>query len=95
VNECSDEVFVPNAFSPDGNGLNDVLRAKAYFRIDSFELRIYNRWGQEVFLTKNIFTGWDGTFKGIISDPGQYVWKMFYKRNNKFINRKGTVLLIR
>lgn len=95
VNECSDEVFVPNAFSPDGNGLNDVLRAKAYFRIDSFELRIYNRWGQEVFLTKNIFTGWDGTFKGIISDPGQYVWKMFYKRNNKLINRKGTVLLIR
>lgn len=95
VNECSDEVFVPSAFTPDGNGLNDVLQAKAYFRIDSFELRIYNRWGQEVFHTKNIFTGWDGTYKGIRSDPGQYVWKLFYKRNNKFINRKGRLLLIR
>jgi gliding motility-associated-like protein len=95
INECSDEVFVPNAFSPDGNGLNDVLRAKAYFRIDSFELRIYNRWGQELFITKNILTGWDGTYKGNRSDAGQYIWKMFYRRNNKFFHRKGTLLLIR
>jgi gliding motility-associated-like protein len=95
VNECSEEVLVPNAFTPDGNGLNDVLKSRAYFRIDSFELRIYNRWGQELFQTKNILKGWDGTYKGNRSDAGQYIWKMFYTRNNQPFNRKGTLQLIR
>jgi gliding motility-associated-like protein len=93
--ECSQEVFVPNAFTPDGNGLNDVLRARAYFRLDFFELRIYNRWGNEIFVSKDISKGWNGLFKGVLSDPGTYSWKLNYSRNGKTYLRKGTLMLIR
>lgn len=95
VNECSQEVFVPNAFTPDGNGLNDQLRARAFFRLDAFELRIYDRWGNELFVSKNISQGWDGVYKGVPSVPGMYSWKMKYTRNGINYDRKGTVLLMR
>ncbi|XVJ66778.1 MAG: T9SS type B sorting domain-containing protein [Lacibacter sp.] len=95
VNECSDEVFLPTAFTPDGNGLNDVLTAKAYFRLEAFELRIYDRWGNELFVSKDISKGWTGMYKGVASVPGTYSWKMSYTRNGKTFQRKGTVQLIR
>ncbi|WP_407523712.1 gliding motility-associated C-terminal domain-containing protein [Lacibacter sp. MH-610] len=95
VNECSDEVFLPTAFTPDGNGLNDVLAAKAYFRLEAFELRIYDRWGNELFVSKDISNGWSGMYKGVASVPGTYSWKMSYTRKGKTFQRKGTVLLIR
>lgn len=95
VEECSQDVFVPNAFTPDGNGLNDVLKAKAYFRLEAFELRIYDRWGNELFVSKDISKGWNGFYKGVRSVPGMYSWKMSYTRNGKSFQRKGTVMLIR
>lgn len=95
VEECSQEVFVPNAFTPDNNGRNDVLKAKAYFRLEAFEFHVYDRWGNELFVSKEILKGWDGFYKGIKSVPGVYGWKMKYTRNGKSFQRKGTVLLIR
>jgi len=95
VEECSQEVFVPNAFTPDGNGLNDVLKARAYFRVEAFELRIYDRWGNELFVSKDISKGWNGFYNGVRSVPGMYGWKMSYTRNGKTFLRKGTVMLIR
>jgi len=58
-------IFVPNTFSPNNDGVNDVLRVRVYeeFLLD-LEFVIYNRWGQEVFKTTDISVGWDGTFKG-------------------------------
>jgi gliding motility-associated-like protein len=95
VQECSQEVFLPNAFTPDGNGLNDVLKARAYFRLEAFELRIYDRWGNEIFVSKDIAKGWNGFYNGVRSVPGMYSWKMNYTRNGKSFLRKGTVMLIR
>lgn len=92
--DCADMIFVPNIFTPNGDGLNDVLRAKAYFQIDSFELRIYDRWGRQVFLSNTITRGWDGTINNQKATPGQYVWTLTYKRNNKLYSQKGTVLLV-
>lgn len=92
--DCSDMIFVPNAFTPNGDGLNDVLKAKAYFRIDSFELRIYNRWGQQIFVSPSLNIGWNGTMNNQKAPPGQYVWMLVYKRNDKLYKQKGTVLLI-
>ncbi len=92
--DCADMIFVPNIFTPNGDGLNDVLRAKAYFRIDSFELRIYDRWGRHVFASNDILRGWNGTISNQKATPGQYVWTLTYKRNDKLYTQKGTVLLV-
>jgi len=58
-------IFVPNTFSPNNDGINDVLRVRIYeeFLLE-MEFIIYNRWGQEVFKTTDVSRGWDGTFKG-------------------------------
>ncbi len=61
---CNEEdIFLPNAFSPNDDGENDVLFIRGNFILD-VELRIYNRWGQEVFFTNDQNMGWDGTFNG-------------------------------
>ncbi|MEJ7736046.1 MAG: gliding motility-associated C-terminal domain-containing protein [Chitinophagaceae bacterium] len=88
-------VFVPNAFTPDGDGRNDVLRpiAAGIQRMDY--LTVYNRWGQLVF-GGNANTGWDGRLSGRPQDSGVYVWvvkALDYKGNPYLI--RGTVMLIR
>jgi len=68
------DVFVPNAFSPNGDGLNDLFGVTARKLINVTEFRILNRWGQELFYTKDIRQGWNGTYKGIKQDPGVYYY---------------------
>jgi gliding motility-associated-like protein len=77
--DCADMIFVPNAFTPNDDRLNDVLYAKAYFRIEAFDFKIYNRWGQQIFATNSLFTGWDGRMNNSKAPPGQYIWT---KRNS-------------
>ncbi len=64
--------MLPNAFSPNNDGRNDVfrLRGLVYQRLQEF--RIFNRWGQEIFNTTDPDLGWDGTYKGVPQDPGVY-----------------------
>jgi gliding motility-associated-like protein len=92
--DCADMIFVPNAFTPNDDRLNDVLYAKTYFRIEAFDFKIYNRWGQQIFFTNSIFTGWDGRMNNSKAPPGLYTWTVNYKRNGKVYTQKGTVLLI-
>ncbi len=90
------DLFVPSAFSPNGDGNNDILKplALGLKSVDAFS--IYNRWGQLLFSTTQIGDGWDGTFGGATQSPGTYVWyaKGTDYKNNK-LERKGTVVLIR
>ena len=92
--DCADVIFVPNAFTPNGDRLNDVLKAKVYFRIDEFEFRIFNRWGQLIFSTNDVTAGWDGLMNNQKAPPGQYAWTIRYKRNDITFTQKGIVLLI-
>nr|WP_294906267.1 gliding motility-associated C-terminal domain-containing protein [uncultured Lacibacter sp.] len=92
--DCADMIFVPNAFTPNGDRLNDVLFAKAFFRIEAFDFKIFNRWGQQIFITKDLFTGWDGRMNNQKAPAGQYTWLISYTRNGKLYKQKGTVLLI-
>lgn len=92
--DCADMIFVPNAFTPNDDRLNDILYAKAYFRIEAFDFKIYNRWGQQIFATNSLFTGWDGRMNNSKAPPGQYIWTVNYKRNGKSYSQKGTVLII-
>ncbi len=61
-------VFVPNAFSPNNDGENDVLYVRGH-PIKSIEFRVFNRWGEMVFESRDITHGWDGTYKGKLVDP--------------------------
>lgn len=89
-------VFVPNAFTPNGDGKNDVLRpiAVGMKQLDFF--RVYNRWGQEVFTTQVNGKGWDGSINSVPQTTGTYVWWVKatdYKGAAYF--KKGTVTLIK
>ena len=68
------EVFLPNAFTPNGDGINDVLlvQGKGIKLIKTF--RIYNRWGELVFETTDLTEAWDGMHKGKLQDVGTFVY---------------------
>lgn len=92
--DCANIIYVPNAFTPNNDRLNDVLKAKAYFKVDEFSMKIFNRWGQMIFSSNSLHTGWDGTVKSQQAPSGMYTWVIQYKRSNKIYNQKGTVLVI-
>ena len=90
------EIYVPGAFTPNGDGLNDILKAIPIGMKEFSFFSIYNRYGQVIFTTKNANTGWDGKIKGVEQDPAVFVWMakaIDYKGN--VVLRKGTVTLIR
>ena len=68
-------IYVPTAFTPDGNGTNDILRPRGEFSSLQY-FKVYNRWGQMVFETKEVGVGWDGKFKGAEQPSDTYTWLM-------------------
>lgn len=90
-------IKVPNAFTPNGDGLNDQLKALNSDLAKDFSFKVYNRMGQLVFTTNNPLKGWDGNFKGNPQSTGTYVWYLSYVDpwNGKPVKEKGTSILIR
>lgn len=90
-------VYVPNAFTPDGDGRNDYFKILNAVKAEKFELRIFNRWGQLVFTSNNWKQGWDGRINGALQGTGTYVWMVSYidTRTNKKVDQKGSFVLIR
>jgi len=89
-------ISIPNAFTPNQDGLNDIF--KPYIRQDVIEysFRIYNRFGQRVFETTYTATGWDGNMGGRNQEPGTYVYQIYVKnRLGDIIRKHGSVVLIR
>ncbi len=96
VFKVAPDLYVPTAFSPDADGVNDIFRPIA-LGIKSLEyFRVYNRWGQLVYTTTQIGAGWDGKLKGADQPLGTYVW---YAEATDYlgkkIKKKGSVILIR
>lgn len=90
------EIFVPSAFTPNKDGLNDILKPIAVGIKSLNHFRIYNRWGQLIFSTTELNRGWNGTLKGIEQATGTFVYTAEatdYLGN--LLRRKGTVVLIR
>ena len=89
-------VFVPTGFTPNGDGLNDLVApiAVGIQKINYFS--IYNRWGQLVFTTTINGKGWDGRIKGALQNSGVFVWLVnAVDYTGKTVFLKGTVALIR
>lgn len=89
--------MVPTAFTPNGDGLNDLLYPLLASKADNMVFRVYNRMGQLVFLSNSATQKWDGTFNGIRQDTGLFIWMLSYTHHDtgEKIFLRGTTLLIR
>jgi len=97
VQDCSASIYFPNAFTPNGDGLNDYF-SPAGPQFSQFNLTIFDRWGQEIFTTNNQETGWDGTFRGKPCPAGTYSFIATYKLNydsGRSGTKHGNVTLLR
>ncbi|PWT74934.1 MAG: hypothetical protein C5B59_09885 [Bacteroidetes bacterium] len=94
--QCPEGLIVPNAFTPNGDGHNDIFRPLLYGDIAYFKFEIFNRWGEKVFDTKTPNQGWDGTWNGVAVQPDAFVWFCQYQLNGQtMVTRKGAFVLIR
>lgn len=92
-------IYIPNAFTPDDDGLNDVFKPQGVgIQIKNYKMEIYNRWGEKIFVSEDFNEGWDGTFKGKPAEVGVYAYyivlydikgyKHFYKGHVSLLTNK-------
>lgn len=97
--DCGTCVHVPNAFTPNGDGLNDIFLPVIGCEFTDYALKVYNRWGKVVFFTKDPDAGWNGLDESKQSEMGTYVWYLEYKgmEHGKQLAEevKGNVTLLR
>ena len=90
-----DDIFVPNAFTPNKDGKNDVVFVRGQ-SISKLRFQVYSQWGAQLFYSTAIDNGWDGSFRGISQPVGVYVYTLQATTNDgREINKKGTITLIR
>jgi gliding motility-associated-like protein len=92
----NNQIFIPTAFSPNRDGLNEIFKPEGMSYVNEYKLEIFNRWGELLFKTNDINQGWDGTYLGQPVFEGVYVYKisimdMFQQR----INKEGMFTLLK
>jgi gliding motility-associated-like protein len=93
---CPQYVYLPNAFTPNGDGKNDIFRPVFAGVASTFRFAVYDRWGRAVFVTSTPGAGWDGTTGGRPQPAGTYVWECVYQLYQEPERmQRGTVMLIR
>jgi gliding motility-associated-like protein len=88
-------LYLPNVFTPTGDGLNDIF-IPLRTGIVTYNMKVFNRWGEMIFETDDLDTGWDGRYKGIFVQDGVYVWIINYRTNctgNKYLRKIGHITL--
>ncbi len=90
------DVYVPNAFTPDNDGLNDIFLPVA-MNVHDYKLSVYSRWGSLVFETERQDAGWDGTYKGDKCQEDVYVYKIMFtdEEHSKYHEKRGSITLVR
>lgn len=89
------DVFVPNVFTPNGDGKNDLLYVYGNY-IDKLEMHIFNQWGQQIAVITDKTQGWDGKHKGTAQPIGVYVYVLKAELSTgKTVNLKGSITLLR
>ncbi|SEF84167.1 gliding motility-associated C-terminal domain-containing protein/Por secretion system C-terminal sorting domain-containing protein [Algoriphagus boritolerans DSM 17298 = JCM 18970] len=96
VTSPTELIAIPNAFTPNGDGLNDTFSPKVR-AISSFQLEVFNTWGEKLFITNSLESkGWDGTYKGQLAPAGNYLYRITLKTlDGQLVNRTGGITLIR
>jgi len=86
---------LPNIFSPNGDGNNDVLYVRGS-GVNTLQFMIYDRWGEKVFETSNMETGWDGTYKGKDLNSAVFVYLLEATMlGGSILEKKGNITLVR
>ena len=94
---CPCTLLLPNAFTPNGDGINDNFRPLHACDMQDYSMTIFNRYGEKIYFTKDALQGWDGRARTDKPLPGAYVWMVSYIKpsNKQQVQKQGTVLLIR
>ena len=102
INVISDDdiscenLLLPSAFTPNGDGLNETYRISNTFIIESLEsFEIFDRWGSRVFVANDVSDGWDGFFNGSPVNPGHYVYKVKYTCQTGEFSKVGGFTVLR
>lgn len=95
---CPCEVWVPNAFTPNEDGLNDIFLPQISNTLSSYELTIFDRWGKIIFRTDDYNQGWDGTIKGKLAPTNVFTYLIYYtcmSAPDKLMTKNGSITIIR
>jgi gliding motility-associated-like protein len=93
---CEEEViWIPSAFTPNGDGRNDIFMIFGNVKSKDFTFEIYNRWGELIFLSQDPKLGWDGRYKGKFVQDDLYLYKLQCRVNSKIFVKNGTITLIK
>jgi gliding motility-associated-like protein len=94
---CQCKFYLPSAFTPDNNGVNDYFKPIPQCVYSNYEMKIFNRWGHLVFVSNQTQPGWDGKMDAHPQPPDTYVWYLSYRDGltGKYVQKKGTVVLVR
>lgn len=94
--DCPGRIFIPNVFSPNGDGLNDFFQV-TYVNMESLTVTIYDRWGKFLFSSADKDFKWDGNFNGNPLPEGTFFWTINYKFTDNEIaeEKRGTVMILR
>jgi gliding motility-associated-like protein len=89
-------IYLPNAFTPNGDGLNNEFFISNPFAIEQLDIfEIFDSWGSKMFSTTNKFDHWDGTFNGKPLNPGVYVWKARFRCRNQALSDFGSITILK
>lgn len=96
INVLPGDLLIPTAFSPNGDGVNDLFRVLNK-NVSKYNLQVWNRWGEKIYETTDVRDGWDGVYDGIQQDMGVYVWKCEYTISGDAKGKiaRGNVTLVR
>lgn len=94
---CCKYIFIPNAFTPDKNGINDIFKTMSEIELSNFKFSVFNRWGELLWQTKNELSGWDGHYKNEPQPLGTYFYMLEYECtfDYKKYTKSGDFILIR
>jgi gliding motility-associated-like protein len=96
VEVIENQIVVPNAFSPNGDGANDIFIIRYLENIATYQMKVFNRWGDLVFASNDKDSGWDGTYLGKEQEIEAYIYVVQYTTTEGFdSSMKGTVTLLK
>ncbi len=95
--DCPCALLLPNAFTPNGDGVNDNFRPLHACDMQEYSMTIFNRYGEKIYFSKDPLEAWDGKIKGSLLNMGGYVWTVTYTKTStkQLIQKQGSVLLLR
>lgn len=100
LDDCGYEIYLPEAFTPDNNTINDRFRPIVSGVLNYYKMTVFNRWGQVMFQSTDVLSGWDGTFEGVLCPSGVYAYSIEYSfgtdlSDYKQMIKRGTITILK